>query len=182
MNSSRCDSRTRKPAIRSACWCSGTITRKSLDSKNTEITADFPYYVVKHLRESQKCPVAYFTGTVGGLMTTLRLSVKDENGKELADGTFEKSDRYGKLVAQLADKALKNAVPLALTPFDTRARQILVPVDNNLYRLASQFGTLDRQMYVVGQGPDAEGVQADERRLEAGRGQDRGRLSETRRA
>jgi hypothetical protein len=124
-----------------------------LDSKNTEITADFPYYVVKHLRESQKCPVAYFTGTVGGLMTTLRLSVKDDQGKELADGTFEKSDRYGKLVAQLAEKALKNAAPIALTPFETRARQILVPVDNNLYRLASQFGTLDRQMYVWDKDP-----------------------------
>jgi hypothetical protein len=121
---------------------------EALDSKNTEITADFPYYVVKHLRESQKCPVAYFTGTVGGLMTTLRLPVKDAGGKELADGTFEKSERYGTLVGQLADKALRTAVPVALAPFEARPRQILVPVDNNLYRLASQFGTLDRTMYV----------------------------------
>jgi hypothetical protein len=121
---------------------------EALDSRNTEITADFPYYVVKHLRESQGCPVAYFTGTVGGLMTTLRLTVKDENGKELADGTFEKADRYGKLVAHLADKALKNAVPLSLTPFDTRTRAILIPVENKLYHLAWQLGTLDRTMYV----------------------------------
>lgn len=118
-----------------------------LDSKNTEITADFPYYVVKHLQESQKCPVAYFTGTVGGLMTTLRLSVKDANGKELADGTFAKSEQYGKLVGQLAEKALKDAVPVALAPFDIRARQILVPIENKLYHLAHQFGTLDRTMY-----------------------------------
>ena len=118
-----------------------------LDSKNTEITADFPYYVVKHLQDSQKCPVAYFTGTVGGLMTTLRLSVKDANGKELADGTFEKSEQYGKLVGQLADKALKDAVPVALAPFDIRARQILIPIENKLYHLAHQFGTLDRTMY-----------------------------------
>jgi hypothetical protein len=118
-----------------------------LDSKNKEITADFPYYVVKHLSESHKCPVAYFTGTVGGLMTTLRLSVKDKNGKELADGTFEKSDRYGELVAALATKALDGAVPVALTPFDVRARSILVPVENKLYHLAHQFGTLDRTMY-----------------------------------
>src|SRR5262245_51187250 len=120
---------------------------ESLDSKNTEVTADYVYYVVKHLRESQSCPVAYFTGTVGGLMTTLKLSVKDGAGKELADGTFEKADRYGQLLSQLAEKALKNAVPLSLTPFESRTRAILVPVDNNLYRLASQFGTLDRVMY-----------------------------------
>jgi len=120
---------------------------EALDSKNTEITADFPYYVVKHLRESQGCPVAYFTGTVGGLMTTLKLPVKDADGKELADGTFEKAERYGKLVGQLADKSLKAAVPVSLTPFDVRTQPILVPVENALYRLGWQLGTLDRQMY-----------------------------------
>jgi Neutral/alkaline non-lysosomal ceramidase, N-terminal len=119
-----------------------------LDSKNTEITADFPHYTVKHLRESQGCPVAYFTGTVGGLMTTLKLPVKDENGKELLDGTFEKAERYGTLVGQLADKALKRAVPASLTPFDVRQRAILVPVENKLYHLGWQLGTLARDMYV----------------------------------
>lgn len=121
---------------------------EALASKNTEITADFPYYVVKHLRESQKCPVAYFTGTVGGLMTTLHLPVKDANGKELDDGTFAKSERYGQLVGQLADKALKAATPVTLTPFDIRPRAILIPVANKLYHLAFQFGTLNRMMYV----------------------------------
>lgn len=120
---------------------------ESLASKNTEITADYIYYTVKYLRESQKCPVAYFTGTVGGLMTTLGLPVKDEKGKELADGTFEKAERYGQLVGKLAEKALKDAVPIALTPFDIRTRELLVPVDNNIYRLAWSFGTLDRTMY-----------------------------------
>jgi hypothetical protein len=121
---------------------------EALDSKNTQITADFPYYAVKHLRGSQGCPVAYFTGTVGGLMTTLRLPVKDEKGNELNDGTFQKAERYGTLVGQLADTALKGAVPVTLTPFDVRAREILVPVDNNLYKIASQLGTLKRDMYV----------------------------------
>ena len=119
-----------------------------LDSSNTEITADFVGYVVKHLRETQQCPVAYFTGTVGGLMTTLKLPVQDEAGKELKDGTFEKADRYGRLVGKAAEKALGSAVPLALTPFDVRPRQILVPVENNIYRLAYQLGTLQRPLYV----------------------------------
>ncbi|AWM36701.1 Neutral/alkaline non-lysosomal ceramidase [Gemmata obscuriglobus] len=120
---------------------------EALDSRNTEVTADFIYYTVKQLRETQKCPVAYFTGTVGGLMTTLKLPVKDEKGKELADGTFEKSERYGRLVGQLAEKALKEAVPVTLTPFDIRTRELLVPVENNIYRLAWSFGTLNRTMY-----------------------------------
>jgi hypothetical protein len=120
---------------------------ETLGSKNSEISADFIHYVVKYLRESQKCPVAYFTGTVGGLMTTLGLSVKDDKGKELADGTFEKADRYGFLLSKLAEKAIKESVPAALTPFDVRTRPLLVPVDNNIYRLAWSFGVLDRPMY-----------------------------------
>jgi hypothetical protein len=118
-----------------------------LDSKNTAITADFVHYTVKQLRESQKCPVAYFTGTVGGLMTTIRLSVKDESGKELQDGTFEKSERYGRLVGKLAEKALADAKPVNLAPFDVRTREVLIPIENNLYRLAWQFGVLDRPAY-----------------------------------
>ena len=120
---------------------------ETLGSKNTEITADYIHYTVKYLRESQTCPVAYFTGTVGGLMTTLGLPVKDEKGKELADNTFEKADRYGYLLAKLAEKALKDAVPIALTPFEIRTRELLVPVENNIYRLAWSFGVLDRTMY-----------------------------------
>ncbi|MBX9581380.1 MAG: hypothetical protein K2X87_13850 [Gemmataceae bacterium] len=120
---------------------------EALDSKNTAVTADFVGYTVKHLRASQKCPVVYLTGTVGGLMTTLGLPVKDEGGKELADGTFEKADRYGTLVGKLADKALAAAGPVTLTPFEVRTRAALVRVDNNLYRLGWQFGTLTRPLY-----------------------------------
>jgi hypothetical protein len=118
-----------------------------LDSKNTAITADFVYYTVKQLSETQKCPVAYFTGTVGGLMTTIRLPIKDDAGKELHDGTFEKSERYGRLVGKLGETALAAAKPLALAPFDIRTREVLIPIDNNVYRLAWQFGILARPAY-----------------------------------
>jgi hypothetical protein len=120
---------------------------ETLGSKNTEISADYIHYVVKYLSESQKCPVVYLTGTVGGLMTTLKLPVKDEKGKELADGTFKKTDRYGALLAKFAEKALKDAVPVTLMPFDIRTRELLVPVANSLYRLAGTLNVLDRPMY-----------------------------------
>jgi hypothetical protein len=124
-----------------------------LDSKNTAITADFVNYTVTQLRESQKCPVMYLTGTVGGLMTTIRLSIKDESGKELQDGTFEKSERYGRLVGKLAEKALGTSIPVQLAPFDVRKTDVLIPIDNNLYRLAWQFGVLDRPAYLWDKDP-----------------------------
>jgi hypothetical protein len=119
-----------------------------LDAKNTAVTADFVGYTVAHLRKSQGGPVVYLTGTVGGLMTTLRLPVKDEAGTDLKDGTFEKAERYGTLVGKVADTALTRATPLTLTPFDVRRRDILVPMDNPIYRLAYQLDTLKRPVYL----------------------------------
>src|SRR5947209_4284891 len=56
---------------------------ETMSSKNTEITADYVGYTVKHLREKYHCPVVYLTGTVGGLMTSLNVEIKDDNGKLL---------------------------------------------------------------------------------------------------
>lgn len=118
-----------------------------LDSKNTEITADFVHYTVKHLKAKFGCPVAYFTGTVGGLMTTIRLPVKSDDGRDLKDGTFEKSERYGTLVGKLAEKAVASEEAAAALPLRAASRQFLVPVENNLYRVGWQLGTLQRTMY-----------------------------------
>jgi hypothetical protein len=133
---------------------------ETLGSRNTEISADFIGSTVRYLSESQKCPVAYFTGTVGGLMTTLGLTVKDAKGKALADGTFEKAERYGRLVGELAEKALQNTVPIDLTPFAIQTRELLVPVENNIYRLAWSLGVLDRTMYKWSENPTPKQFEA----------------------
>jgi hypothetical protein len=126
---------------------------ETLDDKNTEISADFVYYTVKHLADAHGCPVAYFTGTVGGLLTSLKVPVTDSEGRELKDGTFEKTERYGRLVGELADRALSAAVPATLTPFDVRARAVLMPVENPIYRLAAGTGVLNRAMYAYDGNP-----------------------------
>ncbi|MFO0849058.1 MAG: hypothetical protein U0871_10975 [Gemmataceae bacterium] len=118
-----------------------------LDDKNTEVSADHVGYTVKHLREKHGCPVAYFTGTVGGLLTSLKVDLKDESGRLLEDGTFEKVALYGKRVGELVDRALDAAAPVSLVPFEVRTRAFLVPMDNPLYRLAATAGVLKRAMY-----------------------------------
>lgn len=121
---------------------------ETLDSRNTQISADFVGYTVKELRKSQGCPVAYFTGTVGGLMTSLRVPIKGPRGEELLDGTFEKTEEFGRLVARAADKAIAKAQPVTLTPFEARTRDVHVPVDNRVYQLGASIGVLKRPMYV----------------------------------
>jgi hypothetical protein len=121
---------------------------ETLDSKNTEVSADYVGYTVTHLREKHKCPVAYFTGTVGGLMTSLKVEVKDDKGNLLKDGTFEKTERYGRLIGELADRALAAAKPVSLTPLEVRRREVFVPMDNKIYHLGRQLGVLKRDAFV----------------------------------
>jgi hypothetical protein len=121
---------------------------ETMASKNTELTADYVGYTVAELKKSQGCPVAYFTGTVGGLMTTLHVPIKNAKGEELKDGTWEKTEEYGKRLSQLANKALKDAKPATLTPFDARRTDVYVPVANDLYKIGWRVGVLERSFYL----------------------------------
>ncbi len=118
-----------------------------LGSENTAISADHVYYTVKHLQEKYNCPVIYFTGTVGGLMTSLHVPIKNAEGKDLEDGTFEKTELFGIAVAKHAVKALDKTEPITLTPLKAYTKKILIPVDNALYRIAFSAGVFDRKMY-----------------------------------
>jgi hypothetical protein len=121
---------------------------ETLDSKNTELSADYVGYTVKYLQKKFDCPVVYLTGTVGGLMTSLHVEVKDEDGKPLADGTFAKTERYGVLVGKLTERALDEAHPVRLTPLAVRSRPVFLPIDNRLYLLGYTLGVLKRDAFV----------------------------------
>jgi hypothetical protein len=119
-----------------------------LGGKNTLVSADHVGYTVNYLQKKHQCPVAYFTGTVGGLMTSLHVPLKDEQGKVLADGTFEKTERYGLLLGAAADRALKETKELALTPIVVRSRQVFVPMLNRLYIAGRLLGVLQREAFL----------------------------------
>jgi hypothetical protein len=121
---------------------------ETLGSKNTEVSADFVGATVNFLHERHHCPVVFLNGTVGGLMTSLGVDVKDEQGKALADGTWEKTERYGRLVGELADRALASARPVDLTPLEARGRAVFLPLANKAYLLGRQLGVLDREGFL----------------------------------
>ncbi len=89
---------------------------EALGPKNTQISADFVAAAVKDLQLSHACPVAYFTGTVGGLLSPSGVKVHGSDGTLLKDGTFERTEGYGVLVAREAQKALKGANRPCLHP------------------------------------------------------------------
>jgi len=123
---------------------------ETLDDVNKLVSADYVGYTVEALRKKHGCPVVYLTGTVGGLMTSLRVPVKDAEGKELKDGTYEKTERYGVLLAEAADKAVAAGKPIGLTPFAVNTSPLYLPVTNPVYRAASQLKVLQREILLPG--------------------------------
>lgn len=117
---------------------------EAMGSRNTQITADFPHATVAKLKQKYDCPVAYFSGAVGGLMAPPDGVIRDDSGKVLLEGDFEYSRRYGEAVADLAAKAIEAAQPIQLTPFAVSTKTIAVPVENKLYRVARAVGVLQR--------------------------------------
>jgi len=118
---------------------------EAMGSDNTAITADFPWATVAKLKAKYNCPVAYFTGPVGGLMAPPRNGcVKNDAGQELKEGDFEYTRVYGEMVADLAIKALDACQPIELTPFVVSTKTITVPLENPLYKAAQMMGVLKR--------------------------------------
>ncbi|MCS7160776.1 MAG: neutral/alkaline non-lysosomal ceramidase N-terminal domain-containing protein [Gemmatales bacterium] len=121
---------------------------ETLGSKNTLVSADFVGVTVRALEERYKCRVAYFTGTVGGLLSSLGLPVRDEQGRLLADGTWEKTERYGILVARKAEEAVRRAKEIRFSPWRIRKKVVYLPVANRYYRAAAQFQVVVRERFL----------------------------------
>jgi hypothetical protein len=138
------DARSGKPSGVLVQW---NCHPETLGGKNTEVSADYVATTVQHLQEKRQCPVAYFTGTVGGLLTSLNVPIKDQDGKVLADGTTAKTERFGLLLGQAAERALASAKPVTLTPIAVRSREIFVPMTNKTYHLGRQIGVLKRPAF-----------------------------------
>jgi hypothetical protein len=134
---------------------------ETLSSKNTLLSADYVGYTVKHLRDKYHCGVVYLTGTVGGLMTSLKVPIRSETGIDLKDGTYEKTARYGVLLGQAAARAIDKAKPVTLTPFVVRTRKLYLPLANPAYVSARQFGFLDREAFLWKGDPDKADAMAD---------------------
>lgn len=120
---------------------------ENLGSKNTLITADFPYYTVEALEKAYDAPVAYFTGAVGGLMSAPEDRHPKPGGGFYEEGDYEFARVYGEAVADLARTALKDPEPIRLGPIAVAAKPVALPLHNPLYRLARTIGVLEREAF-----------------------------------
>lgn len=120
---------------------------ETLGSGNKKLSSDFVGYTVKEIMKQTKAEAIVFTGAVGGLMTSLKVPIKNEQDQNLNDGTYEKTERYGKLLADASLNSLKKGKAISLTPIVVRKKEIMLPVDNPIYRLAKQLGVFKREIF-----------------------------------
>ena len=117
---------------------------ETLGSKNTLVTADFPYATIAALENKYACPAVLFVGAIGGLMTNPSQMTTPE-GNELRDQTFQFAEAYGQQVAGHASRAIEAASPIRLTPFTVCAKPIAIPLANRLYVAGRALGVLPRE-------------------------------------
>ena len=117
---------------------------EALGPNNTLITADFPYETIRQLKAEYNCPIAYYSGAVGGLMAPPRDQFRGKDGKLLKEGDFAYAEAYGAAVAELAMKANESATPITLEPISIAASRIAIPVKNPLYRAAAVAKVVSR--------------------------------------
>ena len=131
---------------------------ETLWSQNLLLTSDFPHYVREGVEKGVfkgdslvKAGIGgiavYVNGAVGGLMTTHpSLTVKDPvTGIEYAEPSFEKAEAQGKTLSLLALAAMENPLEVIDTAgISLLVRTLTLPIDNNLFKLATALGVLNR--------------------------------------
>jgi hypothetical protein len=132
---------------------------ESMGSKNSLLTADFPAATIGWLEKRYGCPIAYFSGAVGGLMTPPRQRIRGDDGQFLNEGDFAFMERYGEAVGELAAQAVERAPnAVRLHPIHVASQRIFLPVENALYRAARGLNVLVRDATVWSGDPTRKGA------------------------
>lgn len=116
-------------------------------AKNALVSRDYMGATVDSLEKRHACRVMFFQGAIGGLMGTPKKLVDDAKAGRIPSDSFGFIDACGVAIADLADRALKDAQPIKLTPLVVSARPIMIPLDNEGYRAATAAGVLTRPVF-----------------------------------
>ncbi len=88
----------------------------------------------------------FFSGAVGGMMTTLGANPLDENGDSIPDHSYEKAERIGEVAAWAVLDGLTQAEPTELDTLRVQARELSIPGDNAFLLALNTIGIFDHQL------------------------------------
>ena len=144
---------------------------ETMGGSSSLITSDFPHYLregvekggfrVDGRRWAGRGGIAiYFSGAVGGLLSTLRLEVKDEDGMALPPRSWAMTQRIGEITAGAVLQALTGQDYVDLSYMDVRAKKLFIPIENQLFKLLLGRGVIQREAYTQGKAVRSLGEEA----------------------
>lgn len=112
---------------------------ETLGSKNTLITADYPFYLCLELERRFQGVAVFLNGAVGGMQSPLGAAIIDSaSGQPAADDSFQKAEIIGRRVAEAVGVAVHNAQPMAADRIEFQESHIEIPTTNMGFQLAAQ--------------------------------------------
>jgi len=116
---------------------------ETLGGENTEITADYPYWLCKYVEEHLGGTAVFFGGSIGGLLSTLgnEVALRDpDTGAVAKDDTWRKAELFGTRVGELAEGALKHGESFEVDSLVVRKAVIFAPLHNDRFRVGGASG------------------------------------------
>lgn len=105
---------------------------ETLGSKNTQITADYPAALYKRLEERRGGIAVFVNGAVGGMQSPLNAHLG------VPDSSFEKAEKIGRRVAEIAADALDHAQSVKVTRYEFYERMVSIPLANKGFEAATK--------------------------------------------
>jgi hypothetical protein len=112
---------------------------ETLGSKNTLITADYPFFLCNELEKEFAGVAVFLNGAVGGMQSPLGATVIDKtSGQPTSENTFRKAEIIGRSVAEIAGSAVRNAKTFDADHIEFHEKLIQIPTTNKGFQLAAQ--------------------------------------------
>ncbi len=130
---------------------------ETLGSNNTLLTADYVHAVRRTIEQGSQWREApgragvggtaiFLSGALGGMMTTLGVSVTNPDGDTFEAPSFDKADSIGQLVGEAALTALERGQQLESPGLRVMAQSFELPVNNGLYVFGFESGVIERDV------------------------------------
>lgn len=137
---------------------------ETLSSRNTLYTADFVHGLRRTVEQGSRWRRApgrqgvggmalFVNGAVGGMMTTLGVTVTNPDGDTFSAASFDKADSIGQILGEAALDALNEATALDDPRLGVMAQTFELPVHNTLYVFGFQAGVIERDYITKDQPP-----------------------------
>ena len=115
---------------------------ETLGAEDTEITADYPYWLCRYVEDRLGGTAIFFNGSIGKVSTLgNQVAMPDPVSGQIApDYTWKKAELLGTMLGQLAERALNSSESSPVSSISIRKSRLFAPLQNDHFRAAEAAG------------------------------------------